>query len=222
MKYLLSIIISLFTFSANAELNCLLPENIFGEACEKEREELEKNKKQGYLEEEYLEDEWTVSVVQHEGKDTSDWGINASVNGRVTHGDRFRVRILPRDLNLCNNGNLITTFYTHIINKKTLEFSDLVIPALFNNQKINVQILFAQKFLMGYSVTIDLGWNELKNIKDFFKNEKEVSLQLLDSEKIKVEDYFDIVENTFSLTGLNDALDRAKNECIRIVNERNG
>ena len=73
MKYLLSIIISLFTFSANAELNCLLPENIFGEACEKEREELEKNKKQGYLEEEYLEDEWTVSVVQHEGKDTSDW-----------------------------------------------------------------------------------------------------------------------------------------------------
>ena len=73
---------------------------------------------------------------------------------------------------------------------------------------------------MGHSVWIDISWNELKNIKDFFKQEKEVSLKLLDSETIIVDSYFDIIENKFSLVGLNDALDRAKRECIRIVKER--
>ena len=96
-----------------------------------------------------------------------------------------------------------------------------VIPALLNNIKGGVQILFAVDFLLGHSVWIDLNWNELKNIKDFFKDKEEISLKLLDSETVKVDDYFDISENRFSLVGLNDALDRAKNECIRIVNERN-
>ena len=44
---------------------------------------------------------------------------------------------------------------------------------------------------MGHSVWINLSWNELKNIKDFFKQEKEVSLKLLDSETIIVDNYFD-------------------------------
>ena len=61
-----------------------------------------------------------------------------------------------------------------------------------------------------------------KNIKDFFKDHKEVSLALLDSETIKVDDYFDIKENRFSLIGLNEALDKAESECIKIVEERNG
>ena len=73
---------------------------------------------------------------------------------------------------------------------------------------------------MGHSVWIDLSWSKLKDIKDFFKNEKEVSLKLLNSETIIVDNYFDIIENNFSLIGLNDALDRAKSECIRIVKER--
>ena len=63
--------------------------------------------------------------------------------------------------------------------------------------------------------------NKLKDIKDFFKKEKVLSLKLLDSKTITINNYFDIIENKFSLVGLSDELDRAKNECIRIVKGRN-
>jgi hypothetical protein len=206
--------------NVDAKLNCLLSENMFEEECIKERDESRKNKKSGYLDEEYQEDKWTVGIFRYGKKDSSDWSIEASVNGEITHGDRFRVRILPKNIEQCNRGNSITTFYTTTKNKNISALSG-VIPALLNNIKGGVQILFAIDFLLGHSVWIDLNWNELKNIKDFFKDKEEISLKLLDSETVKVDDYFDISENRFSLVGLNDALDRAKNECIRIVNERN-
>ena len=219
MKLLLIIILGLFNFHANAETDCMVAENMFKEECKKERDEQEKRKQSGYLDEEYQENKWTVSVLQHTGKDTSEWSIIASVNGKITHGDRFRIRLLPKSIERCDVGNSITTFYTTKKNKNIFDLSG-VIPAIFKDVKIGVKILFAQNFLMGHSVWIDLSWNELKNIKDFFKQQKEVSLKLLDSETIIVDNYFDIIENKFSLVGLNDALDRAKRECIRIVKER--
>jgi hypothetical protein len=206
--------------NVDAELNCLLSENMFEEECIKERDESRKNKKSGYLDEEYQEDKWTVRVFKYAKKDSSDWSIEVSVNGEITHGDRFRVRMLPKNIELCERGNLVTTFYTTKKNKNISALSG-VIPALLNNLKGEAQILFAIEFLLGHSVWIDLKWNKLLNIKEFFKDEKEISLKLLDSETVKIDDYFDISENRFSLIGLNDALDRAKNECIRIVNERN-
>ena len=47
-----------------------------------------------YLQEEYIEDKWTVSVVISESNPTS---VIASVNGKITYGDRFRVRIPIKD-----------------------------------------------------------------------------------------------------------------------------
>ncbi len=220
MKFLLTILLGLFVFYANAETDCLIAENMLKEECKEERDKETKKKQSGYLSEEYEEDRWTVDVLQHSGKDTSDWSIIASVNGKITHGDRFRIRLLPKSVERCNVGNSITTFYTAKENKNISNLSG-IIPAIFKDIKIGVQILFIKKFLMGHLVWIDLSWNQLKDIKDFFKNEKEVSLKLLDSETIKADNYFDIIENNFSLVGLSGALDRAKNECIRIVEERN-
>ena len=62
-----------------------------------------------------------------------------------------------------------------------------------------------------------MGWNDLESIKVFFQNKKEVSLELKDSEDLKMQDYFDVTKNSFSLNRLNEALDRARGECLRIV-----
>ena len=67
---------------------------------------------------------------------------------------------------------------------------------------------------------IDMGWNYLDGIKTFFENTTEVSLKLLSDDNIKIDEYFDIPENKFSLNGLEDALERAKKECSRIVKMR--
>ena len=221
MKYILFILFSLLALTGSTEDNCLTTKEILTEACKKKLRDYYLTKEEGYLEEEHINNEWTVKVMQHEQK-SSKWGVYASVNGIVTDGDRIRIRILTKDLNSCNIGNTITTFYTMVPNAKILNFSNEVIPAKFKNNKINIELLFANRFLSGYSVTVDLGWNELDSIKEYFKDTKEVTLKLLDSENIKIKDYFDIDENVFSLQGLNNALDRAKGECIRIVNNREG
>ena len=221
MKYFLVVFITLFIFSSHSKTNCLIAENMFTEECEKQRKEEENKKQTGYLDEEYQIDKWVVNVLQHEGKDTSKWSIIASVNGKITNGDRFRIRILPTSIERCSVGNSITTFYTTKNNENIYNLSG-VIHANFKDIKTGMQILFAKEFLMGHTVWMDLSWNKLKNIKDFFKDHKEVSLALLDSETIKVDDYFDIKENRFSLIGLNEALDRAESECRKIVEERDG
>ena len=96
----------------------------------------------------------------------------------------------------------------------------MTIPAVFKDQNIYVGALFSSKFLLGHSVMIDMGWNYLDGIERFFKNTAEVSLKLLSDDNIKIDEYFDIPENKFSLNGLEDALERAKKECSRIVKNR--
>ena len=139
MKYILIIFLSLINFSANAELDCLLSENILKQECKNKRVESAKKKQAGYLDEEYQEDKWTVRVFQHDGKDSSDWSILASVNGKITHGDRFVIRILPKNIDQCDIGNSFTTFYTAKNNKNFPDLSG-VIPATlksFNSDKIS-------------------------------------------------------------------------------------
>ena len=174
----------------------------------------------GYLYEEEIEDTWTVKVLTWEKEDSKEWDIIASVNGGISHGDRLKIRIVPTDIESCEVGNPTTSFYVVNDNLKTLELKDEVIPAIFKNTNINVRILYAHEFLMGYSIFIHMGSSKLELLSGFFKDENEVTLKLLDSKTIKISDYFDIHTNTFSLIGLEGALNRAKNECIRIVKER--
>ena len=55
--------------------------------------------------------------------------------------------------------------------------------------------------------------------KKYFENREQVTIELQNGVDIKASDYFDIPKNTFVLSGLNSALDRAKEECLKIVEE---
>ena len=73
--------------------------------------------------------------------------------------------------------------------------------------------------MMGDLVFIDMGWNDIESIKRYFENSEQVTIELQNGADIKASDYFDIPKNTFVLSGLNSALDRAKEECLKIVEE---
>ncbi|MDB4229935.1 hypothetical protein N9805_04555 [Paracoccaceae bacterium] len=179
---------------------------------------------QNYLEEEEIDDVWTVGVEQY-GEAVSDWVVVASVNGKVTHGDRLRIRIPVRDLEKCSIGNTLTTFYTTNIDTedKKAFIKNKMIPAELNGNNIYVEILFAIPFLSVHLAYIDMSWNKLENIKEYFHGSDEISLLLKDRnnhEGITIinSDYFDVSFNNYSTKGLNSALDRARAECERLVN----
>ena len=177
---------------------------------------------QVYLDEEEIEDTWTVSVERY--GDRSDWVVVASVNGKVTHGDRLRVRIPIKTVERCSVGNTMTTFYTtNIDNEAEDQFlKSVMIPATLNDEAIYVNLLFAIKFFDDHLVYIDISYNPLEYLKDFFKGQKDVNLILKDRINQKGitlinSEYFDVSQNNFSLNGFNAALDRARNECVRLI-----
>ena len=175
-----------------------------------------------YLDEEEIEDTWTVSVERY--GDRSDWVVVASVNGKVTHGDRLRVRIPIKTVERCSIGNTMTTFYTTNIDNEAEEqfLESVMIPATLNNDDIYVDLLFAIRFFDDHLIYVDISYNPLEYLKDYFKEQKEVNLILKDRINQKGitlinSDYFDVSQNNFSLNGFNTALDRARNECERLI-----
>jgi hypothetical protein len=160
-----------------------------------------------YLNEEKKENTWIVIVNEKRGT------VVTSVNGKTTHGDRLRIRFLKGE---CNVGNTITTVYTIKNNPNILDIRDIVTSAIFKGVRIKVKILFAQKFLSGHVATVDLGWNKIESIKNYFFGKSDVSLVLKDDKNFKPSAYFDLIQNTWSLNGLEIGLDRARRECRRL------
>ena len=155
------------------------------------------------------DDIWTVHVDRYDDNDTETW---ARVNGKVMHGDKLRIRVLP---DRCGVGNTITTFYTVQNNPEIEQQQGKVITATFKGIDIKVKILLVldNPEFIGHMVYMDLGWLELEDIKTFFDGHDEVSLELKDDDDFKASDYFDITKNTWSLNRLNEALDLAEMKC---------
>jgi len=186
-------------------------------------QEVYKGTETKYLSEEYIEDVWTVDVLVIDDKPE---GVIASVNGKITHGDKLRIKVPIDNAEYCDYGNIFTTFYTTINNPSVEELTDKLIPATVKDEianlkteKVNFKVIASLKVMMGDLVFIDMGWNDIESIKKYFENREQVTIELQNGVDIKASDYFDIPKNTFVLSGLNSALDRAKEECLKIVEE---
>lgn len=178
---------------------------------------------QEYLDEKEIEDVWTVHVSEN-GEFMNDWSVIASVNGKITYGDRLRVRIPLSTVGRCSIGNTITTFYTTNIDteEKVSFIRNKILPAELNGKDMYVKVLFAIPFMKVHLAYIDMSWNKLENIKKYFNGVEEINLILKDRNSVDGitilnSDYFDIPANSYSTRGLNSALDRAQAECERLV-----
>ena len=69
---------------------------------------------------------------------------------------------------------------------------------------------------MGHRAIIDIGWASVDELKKVLSNENPISIEYVDSSKIKITDYFDILQNSWSNNGVSDALDRAVYMCKQL------
>ena len=162
-----------------------------------------------YPEMEEPDDVWNVHTEKYSDGEIQ---TNVVVNGKIVHGDKFVIRILP---DRCHAGNSFTSFITYMDHPEIKQQKDRVISAMFRGIEIKVQILFVidNPAFMGHRVYLDLGWLDLESIESFFDGYDEVSLELIDNDDFKASDYFDITKNTWSTTRLNEALDLAEMKC---------
>ena len=155
------------------------------------------------LAEESVDDKWVVDYI-------TDNSVHATVNGQVTHGDRLHVRMVKGH---CDKGNLITFVYTYSNHPEIEQLRDQYVMTNFMGGEVIVNVLFASPFLMGHRATLDIGWADIEELKVILSQENPITMEYKDSSEIKITDYFDITENSWSNDGLIEALDRASVKC---------
>ena len=58
-----------------------------------------------------------------------------------------------------------------------------------------------------------MGWASVNELKKLLSKENPISIEYIDSSEIKITDYFDITQNSWSNDGVSDVLDRAVGMC---------
>ena len=95
--------------------------------------------------EEWRADEWILeSIIQ----DT----VHASVNGKITYGDRLRIRFVKGK---CNLPNMLASFYTTNIPNEETVLEGKILNAKFFNYPIKVKVIHEMPFLLGKTLLID-------------------------------------------------------------------
>jgi hypothetical protein len=157
-----------------------------------------------------IENKWTIEV------DNDLRMVFASVNGLKNHGDRLTIQFSKKSK--CAIGNAVTTMLTLKNNPELLNLRNRKVSSTFNDVELTPTIVSARKLSYANILFLDLGLNKPENIKKFFADKKTVSLILLNSENFKITDYLynRELENSWSLNGLERALDDAQQECRKL------
>ncbi len=156
--------------------------------------------------------------------------IDVSIDGTVQKGDQLRFWISVGSGGECNSVEHLFTFYTMTKHPNILQIQGKKI-ALESMGKLiiaDITLVFSTDHLMlpGHMVMMSSGLYDLDKHIDFLRKHKnhDVKLEHIYSdwekkESWKVSDYFDILENSWSLNGVDVALNKAKQICLRLEKE---
>ena len=156
---------------------------------------------------EHEENIWNASY-------TESLGATAGVNGMITHGDEYIIRIVGEECDLVNQ---IFFFYTYENYEKVKNIENKTIYLSLNGYKIHgltnepltAEALYTSPFLMGTRVLFDAGITYVENMKKGYGSLDAIEIELIDSENIKISNYFDITKNAWATNGMAKALDDA-------------
>jgi uncharacterized protein len=137
-------------------------------------------------------------------------GAFAYVNGQITHGDKQRIWLGD---SRCNEGEQLFSFYTMEKNKEFLNLKGKVIEIKYNQEHIRAKIITAKKFLVGHIAMFTLGAYSIEQLLKVHKDSSYITIELIDSEQFKASEYFDILQNKWSLENFKPALIKAKSIC---------
>ena len=127
----------------------------------------EKNLKMKKLEN-WRENEWILeSIIQGT--------VHASVNGKITHGDRLRIRFVRGK---CDLPNMLASFYTTNITTEETVLEGKILNAKFLNYPMRVKVIHEMPFLLGKTLLIDLGFLPIERLRTFFGDANEVTLEI--------------------------------------------
>ena len=145
------------------------------------------------------------------------FGIVASVNGSVTHGDRFFVRPRPTD---CDHGFLFFWVHTLANHPEVEDLEGRTIPILIDQDPLHVRMGYPVEFLFGHLVSMHMGLFPLDRLARFLAGRENLTIRLVDGPDYRASDYFHQRRNVWSLAGFAEALAAARGLCERRRDKR--
>ena len=166
----------------------------------------QKNTESQLVAKESVDDKWVANIIDESS-------VNAKVNGQVTHGDGLHIRLVKGH---CDEGNILTFVYTLKNNPKIEQLKGSFVTAKFMGEEVTVKIIYTSPFIIGHRAIVDIGWVSIEALKEILNKENPLLIEYVDSEEVKITDYFDITHNSWSKNGMSDALDRAVDMCTQL------
>ena len=153
--------------------------------------------------------------------------INVTIDGTIQKGDQLKFFISVGSGGECNSVEHLFTFYTMIKHPNILQIQGKKIgfESMGKLRVSDIRFVFSTDHLMlpGHMVMMSSGLYDLDKHIDFLRKHKnhDVKLKFIfsDFEKKmgwKASEYFDILENSWSLNGVDVALNKAKQICLRL------
>ncbi len=153
--------------------------------------------------------------------------IDVSTDGTIQKGDQLRFYVSVGSDGGCNSVEHLFTFYTMTKHPNILqtEGKKIAFRSMGKLRVSDIKLVFSTDHLMlpGHMVMVSSGLYDLDKHIDFLRKHKnhDVKLKYIYSDWEKKEgweasEYFDILENSWSLNGADVALNKAKQMCLKI------
>ncbi len=151
--------------------------------------------------------------------------VTVSVNGKVVHGDKYRVYFTPEDEEWCHNPQSSITLLS-VVEDAEEKFNNLpsnVLLASINNERVLFEITEVIDFLeVVKNALVNIGVMHIEDLINYYQDYDEIEIEILafynlDEDKVledNINDYFAFPKNIYSLTGFEEAMNTAKNMCL--------
>ena len=153
-----------------------------------------------------------------------DWNL-VSVNGEITAGDNFRLVFRPESEESCDRPASYTTFYT-IVDNADEKFENLpsryIVTVINEDDKFLSIVDHTVDFIAGKRSLLYMATLDTETFINYQKGFEKITVQLfgfydMDNQQQLPDDiteYYDIPKNTWSLNGMEEAVEAGKQRCI--------
>ena len=141
--------------------------------------------------------------------ETSDDSVVAAITGNITYGDRQRFVFKKGNCKAVTH--LFNTYTEQSANFKKLKGAVLAIE--FNGEFIGAKLIYSKKAMSGHWLLFSLGTYDKDVLLNLLKTNEIISIKFVDGNGHRATDYFDVLNNEWSTSGISEAFDKAYIAC---------
>ena len=177
----------------------------------------------------------TLVINTYSEASESPWDVRPMSNGQtilvlktgnVTYGDTLML-VLNNYNDKCDQIQETFNFYTTTKNTEVKEIEGKNIPIKFNEHELYAKASYVLPFLLGHRVMFSMGTYQVNEYLDYMSKYETYNVTIVDEnlpsrvmqphliKNFNASDYFDVLNNSWDLKGVKEAIGKAQKLCLK-------